>query len=112
MNARKPEHHIIDPYGVDLLMVSSEVPRPKALISRFLEGPVTIDLSSVAQVIANSSIPSRIAVYMVAGADIDTCAHEAYHITKNILERRSITDEEAYAYLLGHLTRILHDYFC
>jgi hypothetical protein len=112
VKSAKPKHHIIDPYGVDLLMVSSKVPKPRALISRFLEGPVDLDPGSVAQVIANSAIPSRIAVYIVAGADIDTCAHEAYHITKNILERRSITDEEAYAYLLGHVTRILHDYFC
>lgn len=38
-------------------------------------------------------------------------AHEIYHIAYNILKPRRIEDEEAWAYLIGHLTEMFYDLY-
>lgn len=38
-------------------------------------------------------------------------AHEIYHIAYNILKPRGIEDEEAWAYLIGHITEMFYDLY-
>lgn len=38
-------------------------------------------------------------------------AHELFHVAYNILKFRGIEDEEAWAYLIGHLTEMFYDLY-
>lgn len=38
-------------------------------------------------------------------------AHELYHVAYRILKQRGIEDEEAWAYLIGHLTEMFYDLY-